>query len=67
MTPTQKALELFDKMLGQCAADNGDQAFILSKNCALIAVDELIGAICKHDSTAVWNYWQQVKTEIQYI
>jgi len=38
----QKAIELFNKFLGQCASDNGKQCLILAKNCALIAIDEII-------------------------
>lgn len=77
MTPKEKAKELVDKYLllaidfpyndvqdGQCIG-SGYMLHNSAKQCALIAVDELIKA-----TEDVWfldygNYWQQVKQEIQ--
>jgi len=60
-TPKEKAEELVDSMYG-CAEINRSEA----KQCALIAVDELIKA-----TETVWfldgNYWIGVKQEIEKI
>ncbi|WP_395652653.1 hypothetical protein [Brevundimonas sp.] len=57
MTPRDKAIELVNKYL-----QIYDGRVIEAKQCALIAVDEIINkAICKY-SEAV--YWQEVKQEI---
>ena len=69
MTPKEKANQLFKKMLGQCASDNGGQALSLSKQCALIAVDEMISEFNKSDSLFATNfltvYWNEVRKEIE--
>jgi hypothetical protein len=69
MTTTEKAIELCEKML------NGFQFTIddyTAKQCALIAVDEIIDVLCcnmrSFESTykiGADEYWEQVKTEIQ--
>ncbi len=62
MTPKEKAKELFDKMY-----NSKDQlrkypmCFDTSKQCALIAVDEILKAVeGKYD-----DYWIEVKQEIE--
>jgi hypothetical protein len=65
MTPKEKAKELVDKML-ESLYDNGSLSFkrILydkAKQCALIAVDELIDN-CENIFDV--EYWQEVKQEI---
>lgn len=63
MTPKEKAEELYGKM-------RIDLAHILAKECALIAVDEIIKAI-DFDWMEVQNldrehaYWDKVKEEIE--
>ena len=65
MTPKEKAIELANKfyinvMLPQTIA----------KQCALIAVDEIIKEVDWHDfetPNKVLNYWQEVKQEIEKI
>jgi hypothetical protein len=59
-----KAEELFEKMLN---TDLHCMTKFCARQCALIAVDEICEAIHYHydNSTDIeWNYWQQVKTEI---
>ena len=66
MTPKEKGLELYNKIYGQTPTRGSeleikeDQEF--AKQCALIAIDEII-------KVAYWNnvkeYWQEVKQEIE--
>ena len=69
MTPREKAKELFDKMY-----NSKDQlrkypmCFDTSKQCALIAVDEVLFVLNEIDSTEQWNaswFYNQVKQEIE--
>ena len=64
MTPEQKAKELYFKM--------HSQEHIISKEakqCALIAVDEIIAsnpiAFDEQDNCIAKHWWQEVKTEIE--
>jgi len=57
MTPKEKALELVLKYSYTVA---GEAAI---KKCALIAVDEILKQYYK--LTDEYDYWQQVKTEIE--
>jgi hypothetical protein len=61
MNPKEKAIKLLDKYIQA----NGNSFF--AKQCALIAVDELIKNTIntKTDYGASWTYWQQVKQEIE--
>ena len=82
MTPKEKASELFDKYLNYRYRfiDYKDYAVDIKsvKNCALIAVDELIKNSCNSkwrymafgtegDSNSIYfkEYWQEVKQEIE--
>ncbi len=66
MTPKEKAIELLDKMYGyELDYMTEGQA----KQCALIAVDEILDVINKND-VDIWNidilkYWREVKQEIE--
>ena len=70
MTPKEKAEELFNNM---CNANYGfiyeldKEPYNTAKQCALIAVDEIIGNIVNTsiDYGASWTYWQQVKQELE--
>ena len=68
MTPKQKAEQLvdqFDEYAEARISDSGrgfDKKYC-TKQCALIAVDELI----EHTDWTEVNYWQEVKQEIQNI
>ena len=69
MTPKEKAKELFDKYAtyvvmwtGGIEVENQN-----CKQCALIAVDEIIDAI-KHEDNRMYyeiKYWEEVKQEIK--
>ena len=69
MTPKEKAKELFDKYAtyvvmwtGGIEVENQN-----CKQCALIAVDEIIDAI-KHEDNRMYyeiKYWEEVKQEIE--
>ena len=69
MTPKEKAEELFDKFelsfAGVISADEDWEA--LGKQCALIAVDEVIEALHEHhwQNRLIINYWQEVKNELE--
>lgn len=66
MTPKEKAKELFDKFYIEVLDRDGTSAMngFEAKQCALIAVDEIMDALEKNGS---WNYdyWKQVKQEIE--
>jgi len=68
MTPKEKAIELVNKMRDEipCHCDDWEQA----KQCALIAVDEVINCCEEYDKLPeTWvtqiNYWQEVRQEIE--
>jgi len=63
MTPQEKAQELVDKF----NYESKHYLMLDAKQCALIAVDEIIGAIDWHEfetPNKELTYWQQVKHEI---
>jgi hypothetical protein len=67
MTPKEKAIELVDKIYYcQRYADNEDyiplEAWKRAKQCALIAVDELLLLITYQPTI---DYWNEVKQEIE--
>jgi hypothetical protein len=70
MTPKEKAQELVDNFLENIkCADRYNYNLeskndLIAKQCALIAVDELISYSSEWDDS---DYWQQVKTEIESI
>ena len=73
MTPKEKAKKLVDKFYSEITGmelsfvsklivlPNGDSNYKTAKQCALIAVDEII----KTSGFKVINYWQEVKQEIE--
>jgi hypothetical protein len=75
MTPKEKAEELIGKCYDTFINDEDEHytvtAWRLSKQCALIAVDEILWEIIKYADNSreyvVKNslYWQQVKQEIE--
>jgi len=83
MTPKEKAQELFDKYYIVCQEFTEEiQCSIQAKQCALIAVDEIMKAPHENsyieliptdadDTDWFWNkfdkYWEQVKNEIEKI
>ena len=68
MTAKEKAIELYNKCNPHCLTVSfyGDNIERQStKRCALIAVDEVMGAIDAEDHVILYNYWQQVRTELE--
>lgn len=63
MTPKEKANELLYKFMAKRVS------WKQSKQCALIAVDELIKIhyllTTTHDTSPSINYWKEIKQEIQ--
>ena len=66
MTPKEKAKELFDKYKLSFAGEisNEEDWESLAKQCALIAVDEVINSMTVATSVHL-PYWKQVKQEIE--
>jgi hypothetical protein len=65
MTPKEKAIELSDKFyfISSFFSDSED-----AKQCALIAVDEVLDAIViinEYDFEPLNEYWQEVKQEVE--
>ena len=71
MTPEEKAQELIAKFKHPVRWKMGQQDIVdRAKQCALIAIDELISSHNKWDDYAQTNseeyyYWQEVKQEIE--
>ncbi len=67
MTPKEKALELYSNYLEIMPSNLiFDLIHYLSKQCALIAVDEILNVIIGSYEYELENkYWQQVKQEIE--
>ena len=64
MTPKEKAEELFNKYADGFNFDSTYRDYKQqSKQCALIAVDEIINEFYTHPVAKI--YWQDVKQEIQ--
>ena len=63
MTPQKKALDLYNRMIVDFTIDKWQ-----SKQCALIAVDEIIDTIeysSQADEISKIIYWDKVKKEIE--
>jgi len=73
MTPKEKAQELFGKYAMYLRANlrYDEEANEDAKECALIAVDEIIAsnpiAFDEDDNCIAKQWWQEVKTEIEKI
>ena len=65
MTPQEKAKELVDKYYLNKDVLYETLSWIESKQCALIAVNEVIEELVVTDFANRFGYWQQVKTEIK--
>jgi hypothetical protein len=66
MTPKEKAEELFAKYAFLIISDMSDENFNQTKQCALIAVDEVLNEENHFIQTdAHFLYWEQVKQEIE--
>ncbi len=68
MTPKDKAKELFDKFMKPIdGLHKYPMCFDTAKQCALIAVDEVIEALHEHhwQNRLIINYWEEVKQDIE--
>ena len=66
MNPKEKAEELFAKYAFLTISDMSDENFNQTKQCALIAVDEVLNEENHFIQTdAHLLYWEQVKQEIK--
>ena len=65
-TPKEKAEELFAKYVFLTISDMSDENFNQTKQCALVAVDEVLNEENHFIQTdAHLLYWNQVKQEIE--
>jgi hypothetical protein len=69
MTPKEKAQELIKKFSfnTRCFSETKgwEDSFFDAKECALIAVDEILSINSVDKDEDLSNYWEQVKQEIQ--
>ncbi len=66
MTPKEKAEELFSKYVFLTISDMSDENFNQTKQCALIAVDEILNVIPDNNGWQTKReYWWEVKQEIK--
>jgi hypothetical protein len=62
MTPKEKAEDLYNRMLPKSGVVFKSQA----KQCALVAIDEILNVtVGLTDFTDDFDYWQEVKQEIE--
>jgi hypothetical protein len=64
MTPAEKAQDLFNKMFSIPDGGFGSVGVYEAKQCALIAVDEIIKAHIHNEGVRHLKWWQEVKQEI---
>jgi len=75
MTPKEKSTELFDKYWELNTDFDGLVKYELAKQCALIAVDEILNYFSKETFMMAYpeiaisevEYWQEVKQEIEVL
>jgi len=60
MTAREKASQLIVNYQLRCTSLGYPQA----KQCALIAVDEILTALPEDYQNDIWSYWEQVKSEL---
>jgi hypothetical protein len=65
MTPKEKAEELVKKMYAVHSNSASDITLHFAKQCALVAVDEMIEELIVTDFANRFPYWQEVKQEIE--
>lgn len=67
MTPKEKAFELIDKYILLVPIEFGGMDKNLAKQCALIAVDEIINSRKEHlvQSIKFYEYWTEVKRRLE--
>ena len=62
MTPKEKAKELYSKFEDGITGLEGYEWWDSAKQCALIAVDEILNVLFQHHKI---DYWKEVKQEIE--
>jgi hypothetical protein len=67
MTPKEKARDLVDKFVYHVESITDWGQLNNAKECALIAVDEILKITWVDKFLTVEEYWQEVKTEINKI
>ena len=69
MTPKEKADQLLTKYINQWFAFGDYLSLAKAKQCALIAVDEILKSnpydVSKTDMDSTIDFWQEVKKEIE--
>jgi len=76
MTPKDKAQYIFDKFwnvdnLGRFSDEHGYSSWSTivlkqqAKECALIAVDEVLSTMDEEDNYVMYKYWTEVKQKIE--
>lgn len=69
MTPKEKAIELFEMFIAHTRVFHEGIGWVnyedSTKTCALICVDEIILALNNTWAMNAYNYWEQVKEEIE--
>ena len=68
MTPKEKAINLIDKMSTYDRDIHPHCTHYIAKQCALISVDEMLKELESIDdgqTVIPYNYWQEVKQEIE--
>lgn len=65
MTPKEKAEEIVDKFIDIENKYKEYTDFIQAKQCALIAVDEIQNTKAVYVNDVEYDYWEQVKQEIE--
>jgi hypothetical protein len=61
MTPKEKAENLYNRMLPK----SGVVFKLQAKQCALVAVDEILSVLNGYAWSPTQDYWQEVKQEIE--
>lgn len=71
MTPTEKAKQLVDRFYymlpnngSYSGINNVESRYYEAKQCALIAVDEIVKSKPYWDTQEEFEYWEEVKDEI---
>lgn len=65
MTAKEKAIELYDKYKGLAWGNTAYTRKHRQKQCALIAVDEVLDVIIESDDHTWETFWRQVKAELE--
>lgn len=71
MTPKEKAKKLVKQFMSIDSDsemfDGFKMGFFYAQRCALIAIDETISVIDPETNYKTWEFWKQVKHEIQQL